>query len=162
VKSCVDLIKKFTQGNKMLHKDSVALKGAVSIVVYDKLMQVKEQREIPNLVVAVGKNYIAARMVGIVNEMSHMAIGSGTTAPASGNTAPQTELGRVALDSDTASGASVTYFALFPAGTGTGAVTEAAILNAASAGTMLCRTVFPVINKGADDSLAITWQVTVL
>jgi hypothetical protein len=26
---------------------------------------------------------------------------------------------------------------------------------------MLCRTVFPVINKGASDTLTVTWKVTI-
>jgi hypothetical protein len=54
----------------------------------------------------------------------------------------------------------IQFQATFPAGTGTGALTEAAILNAASAGTMLNRVVFSVINKGALDSLTITWKIT--
>jgi len=49
----------------------------------------------------------------------------------------------------------------FGAGVGTGAVTEAGIFNASSAGTMLCRTTFSVINKAAADTLGITWTVTV-
>jgi len=52
------------------------------------------------------------------------------------------------------------YVATFGAGTGTAALTEAAILNASSSGTMLCRTVFSVINKGASDSMTVTWTVT--
>jgi hypothetical protein len=90
-----------------------------------------------------------------------MAIGSGTTAAAAGNTALGTELGRVSLTSGTASAAVVTYVATFAAGTGTGAVTEAGLLNASSGGTMLCRTVFSVVNKGANDSMTVTWTVTV-
>ena len=43
------------------------------------------------------------------------------------------------------------------AGTGTGAVTEAGILNASSSGTLLCRTEFSVVNKGSADSMTITW-----
>jgi hypothetical protein len=98
--------------------------------------------------------------------MSHMAVGSGSVAAAAGNTALGSELGRVTLTSTTIVTTSVTndavqYVATFNAGTGTGAVTEAGILNAASAGTMLCRTVFAVINKGALDTLTITWKVTV-
>ena len=93
--------------------------------------------------------------------MSHMAIGSGSTAAAAGDTALGSQLGRVALTSTTVSSAVVTYVASFPAGTGTGAVTEAAILNASSGGTMLCRTVFSVVNKGAQDSMTVTWTVTV-
>ena len=47
------------------------------------------------------------------------------------------------------------------AGTGTGAITEAGILNASSSGTLLCRTVFSVVNKGSADAMTITWTVTV-
>ena len=93
--------------------------------------------------------------------MSHMAIGSGSTAAAAGDTALGNQLGRVALTSTAVSNAVVTYTATFGAGTGTGAVTEAGILNASSGGTMLCRTVFSVVNKGASDSMTITWTVTV-
>jgi hypothetical protein len=92
--------------------------------------------------------------------MSHMALGSGTTAAAAAQTALVTELGRVALGSSSSSGAVVTYSATFNPGTATGAVTEAAILNAASAGTMLCRTVFPVVNKQAGDTMSVTWTIT--
>jgi hypothetical protein len=55
----------------------------------------------------------------------------------------------------------VAYVATFPAGTGTGAVTEAGLFNDGTAGDMLCRTVFSVINKGAADTLGVTWTVTV-
>jgi hypothetical protein len=90
-----------------------------------------------------------------------MAVGSSSTAPANGDTALGGELGRVALTSSTASGAIATYIATFPAGTGTGAVVEAGIFNASSSGTMLCRTTFSVVNKGADDAMSITWAITV-
>ena len=43
----------------------------------------------------------------------------------------------------------------------TGAITEAGLFNASSSGTMLCRTVFSVVNKGASDAMTITWTVTV-
>ena len=90
-----------------------------------------------------------------------MAIGSNSTAAASGDSALGTELGRVALTSTTVSTNSVTYVGDFPAGTGTGAVVEAGILNASSSGTLLCRTVFSVVNKAAADTLKITWTLTV-
>ena len=124
--------------------------------------QLVELIEVPNLVVAVGKTYIASRMVGTTaGVMSHMSIGSDNTAAASGNTTLGTELGRVALTSSVASSNSVTYVATFPAGTGTGDVREAGIFNATPAGTMLCRTTFPIVTKQSGDSIAITWVVTV-
>lgn len=143
-------------------KDNLKVVGTVSIVVKDKNDKVVEQRKINNLVVTSGKNFIASALQTAPVLMSHMALGSGTTAPAAAQTALETELGRVALTDTTAVDNVVTYTATFPAGTATGAVTEAGILNAATAGTMLCRTSFPVVNKGADDSISITWEVSIL
>ena len=118
--------------------------------------------DIKNVVVTTGKGYIASRMKdATATAMSHMAIGTGTTAAAVGDTALVSEANRQALTSTAVSGGQVTYSATFGNGQGTGALTEAAILNASSGGTMLCRTVFSVINKGANDTLAITWTVTV-
>ena len=137
-------------------------KGSLKVVLTGKDGQVKEEHFFDNLVVTTGKNFIASRMVGTsAGVMSHMAIGSSSTAAAAGDTALGSELGRVALASSGASANVVTYTATFPAGTGTGAVVEAGLLNASSAGTLLCRTVFAVVNKGADDAMSVTWTVTV-
>lgn len=143
-------------------QENLKVKGRLTVSVIDPEGKVKDSFETNNLVVTAGKNYIASRIVGTSSSiMSHMAIGTGTDTPAVGDTALTTEAGRVALSSGTASTNEVTYTATFPAGTGTGAITEAAVLNASSAGTMLCRTTFPVVNKAAGDSIAITWVVTV-
>lgn len=141
--------------------EQIKVTGQVRIVITGKDGQVKDQREIKNLVVTTGKEFIAARMVGTPTAMSHMALGSDNTAAAIGDTALGSELGRVSLASAGASGAVVTYTASFPAGTATGAVVEAGVLNASSSGTMLCRTVFAVVNKGADDAMSVTWAITV-
>lgn len=146
----------------MLNKDFLTAKGALSIVVKDSNGDLKQELNVTNLVVDTGLAYIASRMKDTsATAMSHMAIGSGTNDPAAGDTALQTELGRVGLTSTTVTNNSVAYVASFPAGTGTGAVTEAGIFNASSSGTMLCRTEFAVINKAAGDSMTITWTVTV-
>ena len=137
--------------------DKLKMKGRLQIHLNDELVQ-----EVDNLVVTAGKGYVASRMKdATATAMSHMAIGSGSTAAAASDTALGSQLGRVALSSTSVSSAVVTYVASFPAGTGTGAVTEAGILNASSGGTMLCRTVFSVINKGASDSMTITWTITI-
>ena len=136
--------------------------GALKVVLTGPDGKVKEEHDFKNLVVTVGKNFVASRIVGTAsNIMSHMAIGSGGTAAAAGDTTLGTELGRVTLASASATNNVVTYTATFPAGTGTGAIVEAGVLNAASAGTLLCRTVFAVVNKGANDAMSITWTVTI-
>lgn len=143
--------------------DKMKAKGKVGIVLKDKFGNVKETREIDNLVVDTGLDYIASRMGGTsASVMSHMALGSGTTAAAANDTDLQSILGsREALDSTTVTDNTIQYVASFEAGDGTGAVTEAGIFNASTAGTMLCRTVFSVVNKAADDTMSVTWTITI-
>lgn len=142
--------------------DSIEVTGELKLTLTRPDGHVKHEVIIPNLVVTAGKNYIASRMKDAsATAMTHMAIGTGSTAAAAGDTALGSEAGRVALTSTTVSTNNVAYVATFPAGTGTGAITEAGILNASSSGTLLCRTVFSVINKASADTLGITWTVTV-
>jgi len=82
-------------------------------------------------------------------------------AAAAANTTLGSEADRNALTSTTVTDNAVAYVASFAAGEGTGAITEAGIFNASSGGTLLCRTVFSVVNKGASDSMTITWTVTI-
>jgi hypothetical protein len=138
--------------------------GLVKVVHTNAAGNLVQEFEVPNLVTTAGKSHIAAKIAATTNSpvaMTHMAIGTGSTAAAVGDTTLGTEGGRVTLTNAVVSTNTVTYTATFPAGTGTGAVTEAGVLNAGSGGTLLCRTVFPVVNKAAGDSIAITWVVTV-
>lgn len=145
--------------------ESLKVKGRLNIVLRDKDGNVKDERDVDNLVVSSGLAYIISRMVGTSKSvMSHMGLGSGTTAAAAAQTDLVSLLGsREVLDSTTIAGANnnqVVYVSSFEAGDATGAVTEAGIFNASTAGDMLCRTVFPVVNKGADDALTVTWTIT--
>ena len=145
--------------------ENLKLSGQLNIVLKDKTGTVKEQREVKNLVVDTGLAFIISRMTGTSKAvMSHMALGSGTTADAAGQTDLVSVLGsREALDSTTIAGSNnekVVYVSSFEAGDGTGAVTEAGIFNASSSGDMLCRTVFSVVNKASDDTLSVTWTIT--
>lgn len=144
-------------------KDSMKATGQVSIVVKDEKGNVKDSRDIRNLVVGSGLDFIASRMGGTSSSvMSHMGIGSGTTAAANGDTDLQSALGsRASITSTTVTDNAIQYVASFAAGVGTGAVTEAGVFNASSAGDMLCRTVFSVVNKAAEDSMTITWTITI-
>jgi hypothetical protein len=145
--------------------ENLKLRGDVNIVLRDKDGNVKDEREIKNLVVNAGLAYIASRMVGTAKAvMSHMGLGAGTTAAGAAQTDLVSMLGaREALDSTTIAGvnsAKVVYVSSFEAGDATGAVTEAGIFNAAVGGDMLCRTVFAVVNKAADDTMTVTWTIT--
>jgi len=232
-------------------KDSIKLTGRLSIKKYDKEGKVNYEKEVPNLVVTSGKEFIAQRLCNNdFDFMSHMAVGDDASTAAVNQTALQNELARVAVSSATPSGVSATFNASFGAGVGTGALVEAGIFNAAAsavktfdgdndvddasdnitisshgfttadkvtytdggnvaisglsdggtyyvivvdsntiqlaasesnanagtqinitgtsgtghkltAGTMLCRTTFPVINKSSTETVAISWVITV-
>lgn len=144
--------------------ETLKASGALRVVLTDANGNVKEDVQLKNLVVNTGLNFIVSRMKDTTaTAMSHMELGTGTTAAAAADTALGAAISgsRQALTSTTVSSNTITYVASFGAGTGTGAVTEAGIFNASSAGTMLCRTVFPVVNKQAGDSMTVTWTVTV-
>ena len=136
----------------------IELGGTLAIAHFGPNGELIEDRFYSNIVVTVGKQWIAGRMkdTGQPTQMTHMAIGgNGTvgsnpakTTPVVGDSQLSTggspalsELARVSLTTagGSVSGAVVTYAASFAAGTGTGSLVEAGIFNSATAagGTML-------------------------
>lgn len=124
-------------------------------------------RKIHNLVTTVGKAAMASRLNGSGGEaaFTYIAVGTGTTAAAVGDTTLQTEtatsgLSRVAAtvsrtttDTTNDTAQLQTTFSV----TGTVAVTESGVFNAASSGVLLARQVFSAVNVVNGDSLQITW-----
>lgn len=134
----------------------------VHIVLRGPDGEVKQEETCHNLITTAGRNAIVERLDSspATAQPTHMAIGTGTNAAAAGDTTLQTELDRNALTSNTASANVLTMVGDWAAGDGTGAITEAGVLNAASTGTLYSRAVFSVINKAAGDTLQITWTYT--
>ena len=147
----------------MLHKSNVGSKGELTILL-KKATGDNEVYEFKNLAVSTGLNFIVSRMKEDTDAvMSHMSVGEGTTAADLGDITLESEIAgsRVALTSTTVTGNTITYVATFEPGVGTGAVTESGIFNDGTAGTMLCRKVFPVVNKQPGDSMTVNWTVTI-
>ena len=253
-------------------KDSIKLTGRLSIKKYDKDGKEIYSKEVPNLVVTSGKEYIAQRLVAdpVIEDpsnpgqyisstgpakMGFMGVGDDASTSTVALTTLQNELSRVAVTSAEPSGVSATFNATFGPNVATGALAEAGIFNVSgssvisfdtdtnildaptskfeqlpghglqtgdrvtyndagnpavtglndggtyyvirlsdsefqlaasesdalagtfieitgaapgagttqkiTAGTMLCRTTFPVINKSATESVAISWVITV-
>lgn len=144
--------------------ESIYLKGNLEVLLLDEKNQIKDKRNITNLVVAVGKDHIVSRLSANGSAiMSHMSIGSANIAPTTSDTLLLGETARVALDSASVTNNTIAYVATFPAGTGTGTIAEAGVFNnpSANSGTLLCRTRFNEVNKAAADTIVITWNVTV-
>jgi len=158
--------------NKILEKVNSTkgrfrIKENVRITALDKDGNIKDERHISNLVTNAGFAGMASRCNGDGAEaaFTYIAVGTGTTAAAVGNTTLQTEtaasgLSRAAgtasrtttdVTNDTAS-LTKTFTV-----SGTVAVTESGVLNAASGGTLLSRQTFTAVNVVNGDSLQVTW-----
>ena len=141
--------------------EKIKVTGNVQLIHYDSAGFIKNQQNIKNLVVTSGKNFIASRLIGASSAiMSHMAVGTDAAQSSVTHTSLFSEVSRVALDSSTNLNNVATYNATFTF-TGVFSLVEAAIFNAPVGGTMLCRTVFPVVNILANDILFIQWDLTI-
>lgn len=137
----------------------------------DAYGNLKEMRDISNLVTNAGFAGVASRINGAGSEAAfdRIAIGTGTTAAAATDTALETEIttgggvrsiattSRTTTDvaNDTAQNVVTFNFS------DSFAITESGVFNADTAGTMLARQVFSPINVANGDSLQITWKFDV-
>jgi hypothetical protein len=141
-------------------KDEAGSKDNVVLILRGPDGKIKQTETVHNLITTAGRNELVARWDDGTAQPTHMAIGTGATAAAAGDTTLQTELDRNALTSRVAATNVITMVGDWAAGDGTGAITEAGVLSAASNGTLFSRAVFSVINKAAGDTLQITWTYT--
>jgi hypothetical protein len=146
-----------------MNNEVITVKGRIKFDLFDSTGKLKDSREINNVVVTVGKNFLAAWLAAASQAgyfMQYIGLGTGTNAANSADTALQTELATRVAGTLSSSTNVWQNQATFGAGVNTGAITEAGIFSASAAGTLLARQVFGVINKAAGDSLQITWQIT--
>jgi len=128
-------------------------------------------RIVSNLVTNAGKAGVASRINGSGAEaaFTYIAVGTGTTAAAAGDTTLETEITDSGLSRANSTASRVTVdvtndgarLANTFSVSGTKAVTESGVLNASSSGVLLCRQVFSAINVVSGDSLTITWTIDV-
>jgi len=141
--------------------DSMGLKGHVTLELVDENGMVKQLIEQDNLIVQVGKNYLAgAILASATSPWTHMAVGTNGTAATTSDTTLGTEVARVAFNSASTTTNVSTVTAIFGAGVGTGSLQEAGLFTAASVGTMLSHVIYTTIAKAAGDTLTITWAIT--
>lgn len=146
----------------MIDNDSIKVTGQYEFILRDKFGKIKQHFVTKNLVVQGGRELIASQLCEEdIGKPSHMAVGESDQSPALSDTTLYSEIARVALTSSNRSQNTVTYEATFAPAVGTGAIVEVGMFNAASEGTMLSRTVFPVVNNESADELTVRWNVTI-
>ena len=122
-----------------------------------------------NLVTNVGFAGAASRINGADAEaaFTYLAVGIGTTGAAVGDTTLESEIVDSGLERAAGSASRVTTTETDDTAqlvktwtvSGTKAVTEAGVLNAASVGVLLARQVFSAINVVSGDSLQLTYKI---
>jgi hypothetical protein len=147
-------------------KDHHSLRGNFHFKLTDGFGNIKQEFDVANTVTELGDAMVADAMSDRgVTLPTHIAVGTGVAGGA-GATTLTNEIHKETLDSTTQGAAGddndVIWVGTFAAGHGTGALTEAGIFNAAPANTGVMPVIsgFAVINKGAADSLEITWTLT--
>jgi hypothetical protein len=140
-------------------EELLTVRGHVEFELRGPDGEVKERWEVDNTVTTAGKNGLADQALAApsLNKPTHMALGTGTPT----GTALQTELDRNALATKTRSTNVLTFTANWVAGEATGTLTEAGLFDAASTGNMWLSATFTAKVKGAADTLAATWTLTV-
>lgn len=144
--------------------DAPLIKGEMHLELRGPDGKIKATRHVDNLVVTIGKNGITEQLLAAPSsptKPTHMAIGTGSTAAAAGDTVLGTESARVAFTSKTRSTNVLTMVGDYAAGTGTATLQEAGIFDAASTGNLYSRATYTSIVKGASDTLKITWTWTI-
>lgn len=147
----------------MKNQEQLKATGYIRFDLFDENGKLKEHREIKNVVVTVGKNYLADWLTQPTQAdyfMQYIALGTGTNAANASDTTLQTELSTRVAGTLTPSSNVWQNVASFGPGVNTGAITESGIFSDSTGGTMFARQTFAVINKAAGDSLQVTWQIT--
>lgn len=148
--------------------DNLKATGVVILKHFDEAGNLLNEVTTTNMVVTSGLNWMAKRITGqSTDNATHMALGgNGTNLGLTNTIADLSEFpGRSGLNrtngeaSDNRITFSTTFQPGFGTSSGTGVVT-AGIVTAETGGNLIARTIFPSIAKQANDSLAVTWIIT--
>ena len=145
-------------------KSKLGIRGHMHLELKDAQGNLKEVRDDWNTVTELGDAHVADAMSDKgEGALGYMAVGTGTgqTSASVGlataldvNALTSTTQGTTTNDND------VIFVGTWAAGDGTGAITEAGIFLGLNNTSMNYYSSFTVINKGASDSLVITWTAS--
>lgn len=145
-----------------MFKESAFINCSMIGELYDKDGNLKQTVEKHNLILNDGFDFICdaiAKTTGRPKALSHIAVGTNSTAASASDSGLKRELVRSAATyTHTVGTKFFTMVATFAAGVGTGALTETGLCNASSGGVTMDRVVFPVVNKQVTDTFKVTFQ----
>lgn len=146
--------------------NAVRLTGQFTARLYDGLWNLKKEVIGPNVVCTNGKEFLAsflysAALAAATNTCKYIAVGSDQTAEAASNTVMGAELSRHTGTVSYVSNQIFQVKATFATGSGTGSIYEYGLFSSNTGGTLISRDTEPLITKGANDQLTVTYQLTI-
>lgn len=155
--------------------DFIKLRGCLEIGVYNaENGELVDYRKIDNTIVTAGRRWVLEKIGSFSNQtnsINAIAVGTSTTAPATGDTALGSEItatvGRLTVGTFTTTNltSSVPSWRAevqFATDQATGTLGEAGLFNtsAATAGTMLSHVTFSTISKATSNTLSISYTIS--
>jgi len=153
--------------------DTIQLIGSLEIALLNaKTGEEIERRSIKNAIVTAGRAWVLKHIAGTdvfngneTRPLSHMAIGTSTTAPATSDTALGSETTRKAIGTWstanlTSNPPSYELQTSFNTNEGNTTLAEVGLLNSSAAGTMLSHATFGTINKTTSNTLSISYTIS--
>lgn len=142
---------------------TIKLSGHINFKLFDETGKLKEEKDIKNVVVTVGKEFLANWLTGLTQSdpfMSYIGLGEGTTPATTSDTDLETPLASRVQGSLSNISNVWTNQATFGPGIDTGNITESGIFSDSTGGTLFAHQVFGVIPKDSLSTLQVTWSIT--
>jgi len=145
-------------------------KGSCSIVIRDaKTGKIKHEERINNTFVTVGKNSIAAGLIGITDNnqgiITYCALGTSVVAATLADTTLTTEIYRKLISVRSVSGKVATFQTFFTTAEANGTLREAGLFGDAATATTDSGTLFSKLAmnrvKTSSDTLTLSWDITI-
>lgn len=143
-------------------RDEARVEDNVTIEVRDTAGNLLERITTHNLVVDTGLSMQAARLQhgSTVPGLTHLALGTGTAAPAASNTALGAEKFRDVITQYIPATRKLTVRYYLATGAANGhSLTECGLFNAASGGTLYARATHAAIAKTSDKTVTYSWEL---
>lgn len=149
--------------------ECIQLRGAYRLREYTPSGEIVNERVVNNLMVTAGRAWTLKQLNSVNHvtdqNLSHVGIGSGLTAPATGNTALGNEVTRKAIGTFTTTGLTdnppnLIMAVSFATNEGNTTLGEIGVFNSSSGGTMLARATFASFVKATSNTLGATYTVS--
>jgi len=151
-------------------QEVIKMRGCLELVLRNAYTgAIVEKRRVENVIVTAGRRFVLQQINSqdIVTSQSigYMAVGTGTSAPATSDSALGSETTRKAIGTFTTSNLTSnppSWLAVMSLATNEGNTTlgEVGLFNSSAAGTMLGRATYTTVNKTTSNTLTLSYTVS--